>query len=206
MLPLISWKLVKDSLAHHYKLKTSDKEFNRLKFNHQIFESLLNAQKNVGLVSPNLGLVFGDPNAKNTVIKVCNPYCGPCAKVHPQVEKILEDHKDSMRLQIIFSVSDDENDIRSLPVQHLLAIYNQNDEMLTKKALDDWYGAEIKDYDAFKSKYPIKIDLDKVNKQLLDMAMWSTENDIRFTPTFFINGYQLPEMYSVKDIPYFIEN
>jgi thiol-disulfide isomerase/thioredoxin len=33
---------------------------------------------------------------------------------------------------------------------------------------------------------------------------WCNENQISFTPTFFIAGYQLPELYKVEDLQYFI--
>ena len=33
---------------------------------------------------------------------------------------------------------------------------------------------------------------------------WCNENQISFTPTFFIAAYQLPELYKVEDLQYFI--
>ena len=33
---------------------------------------------------------------------------------------------------------------------------------------------------------------------------WCNENQISFTPTFFIAGYQLPDLYKVEDLQYFI--
>ncbi len=33
---------------------------------------------------------------------------------------------------------------------------------------------------------------------------WCNENQISFTPTFFIAGYQLPELYKVEDLQSFI--
>ncbi len=36
------------------------------------------------------------------------------------------------------------------------------------------------------------------------MHDWCEETAITFTPTFFINGYQLPSLYSVSDLKYFL--
>jgi len=36
------------------------------------------------------------------------------------------------------------------------------------------------------------------------MYAWCTDMNIRFTPTYFIDGYQMPEAYSIQDINYFL--
>jgi protein-disulfide isomerase len=41
---------------------------------------------------------------------------------------------------------------------------------------------------------------DKVN----DMKEWCNKTEISFTPTFFVNGHQLPEIYNVSDLKYFL--
>ena len=66
----------------------------RIKYNPQIFEALLLKQKKIEQCTESLGITLGDVSAKNTLIKVCNPYCGPCAKAHPEIEKLLEENKD----------------------------------------------------------------------------------------------------------------
>jgi len=47
-------------------------------------------------------------------------------------------------------------------------------------------------------------ELQLQNKKIEDMNEWCKEIDIRFTPTFFINGYQLPEIYNIRDIKYLL--
>ena len=70
--------------------------------------------------------------------------------------------------------------------------------------MDDWYLASQKDYDAFAAKYTMNGELIKQNEKLSKMKAWCDEVDIQFTPTIFINGYQLPKTYQIKDISYFI--
>jgi protein-disulfide isomerase len=35
------------------------------------------------------------------------------------------------------------------------------------------------------------------------MDQWCNKVGIEFTPTFFINEYQLPEIYNLEDLKYF---
>ena len=65
-----------------------------------------------------------------------------------QIEKLLNENED-LKVQIIFTATNDENDYRNKPVKHFLAIAENNNEQKLKQSLDDWYLAEKKDYKAF---------------------------------------------------------
>jgi len=188
-------------------------EASRLKHNTQIFNALLIKQRSIEEDPSGIGLVLGNPDAKYRLIKVCNPYCGPCAKAHPVIDELLRDN-DDLQVQIIFTATNEEKDIKAPPVKHLLAIAEKGDEFLLLKALDDWYLPEKKEYDAFAAKYPMNGELSRQAAKLEQMKKWCDKAAVSFTPTFFIareekkhgglKYYQLPEIYSVKDLKYFL--
>ena len=72
------------------------------------------------------------------------------------------------------------------------------------EALDEWYTAEKKDYEVFAKKYPLNGELSQQGAKLEEMDKWCKENNISYTPTFFVNGYQLPEMYNIEDLIYLL--
>ncbi|MEO6979925.1 MAG: vitamin K epoxide reductase family protein, partial [Mucilaginibacter sp.] len=133
--------------------KSTQNKLQQLKHNPQIFEALLARQKAVTEPTDGLGITLGNPAAKYKLIKVCNPFCGPCAKAHLPIEELLENNPD-VQVQIIFTSTNKDGDYRTPPVKHLMAIAEQNDIELTKQALDDWYLAEKTDYAVFAPKYP----------------------------------------------------
>ena len=186
----------KESRDHLNKLQ-------RLKHNPQIFDALLDRQKVLTEPTGGLGIILGNPQARHKIIKVCNPYCGPCARAHVPMEELLDNNPD-VQLQIIFTATNVEGDVRMPPVRHLLAIAGDGDEKRTKQALDDWYLAETKDYDAFASKHPVNGALSGKEAQIEAMRQWCDQTGIVFTPTFFVNGRQLPEIYTVSDLKYFL--
>lgn len=186
-------------------------ELQRMKHNPQIFEGVLARQKNMNISAEGLGITIGNPNSVFRLIKVCNPYCGPCAKAHPVMDELIEGNEE-VSLQIIFTATDDEKDITREPVKHLMAVAATGDEPLIKKALDDWYLPEKKDYAAFASKYPMNGDVQLQGEKIRKMSQWCKDVQIGFTPTFFIcvnnheaspQFYQLPDMYSIADLKYF---
>lgn len=204
LVPFIAASLLMPAYRSAKEGNTNKQELQRLKHNAQIFEALLAKQKRVSEEPEGLGIILGNHEAKNRIIKVCNPYCGPCAQAHVPMEALLENNPD-VQLQIIFTATNQENDMKAQPVKHLLAIAEKSkNEETVKHALDDWYLADKKDYSVFAAKYPMNGELLKQNDKVEAMRVWCDKVGIEFTPTFFVNGYQLPEIYNVADLKYFL--
>lgn len=213
ILPAITWFIIKPLLLVKQKAKQDFHALQRIKFNTEIFNALLEKQKHITEPADGLGIILGNKHAPNTLIKVCNPYCGPCAKAHPEIEKLLEENN-NLKVQIIFTATNDEHDIRALPAKHLLAVAEGNNETAIKHALDHWYLAEKKDYDVFAAKYPMPAqqnngsggndELQMQDNKIEKMKGWCDKVEISFTPTIFFNGYQLPDAYSISDLKYFL--
>lgn len=202
-IPALVWFAIKPYILQLQEAKSTKREYLRTKFNTEIFEILLKRQKAISLSTDGLGIDMGNPYATNLIIKVCNPYCGPCADTHPKIEALLEQNK-NVKAKIIFTTTNDESNPAIQPVRHLLAIAAENNEEKTKQALDDWYLADEKDYNAFEKKYPMNGELLKQGNKIEMMAKWCQQMDIAFTPTIFINGQQLPDAYNIADLQYFL--
>ncbi len=198
--PIVTWYMMKPFLS---KAKDYDYYFpayKRIRYNPDIFNTLLKQQPTAGDNWQKLGIDIGNISAENIIIKICNPYCGPCAKAHVILEEIVT-HNNNVRLKIIFNAKNNEQDRGSRVVKHLLALYSNTDQVFFRKALDEWYSAEIKDYDLFAKKYPVELSEFAEQGQKLDaMDNWCVETGITFTPTIFVNGYRVPENYSVEEL------
>ena len=179
------------------------RELQKIKRNLEIFETLLSKQKKVSETADGLGIRLGNPAAANKIIKVCNPYCSPCALAHKPVDQLL-DEKD-VEVQLIFTVSNEDGDVKTAVVKHFLAIADKNDQTLLKQSLDDWYLSPERSYEVFARKHPLNGELKLQSEKINAMHDWCNKNGITHTPTFFINGYQLPGMYNIGDVNYFID-
>lgn len=188
-------KRANDSKEHRMK-------WVKLRYNPLIFNSLLRNSNAVTIASDDLGILIGNKNASTEIIKVCNPYCGPCAAAHPELEYIIKNNK-NVRVRIIFTASGNDEDITTAPVQHLLAIQEKYGIAGVNEALDAWYMSPNKDYEAFASKYPMNGELKQQKDKIAAMYKWCGEMKIRATPTIFINDKELPDHYSVKDLKNF---
>lgn len=205
LLPVFFWIASKKTYLTAQYAKRFNKELNRLKYDKVIFNALLSKQHQLINSPDGLGILLGNTDAKNTIIKVCNPYCGPCARAHLILEEILKNNND-VKVQVIFTATNDEEDIRAAPVKHFMALQEKNDKVAVESALHYWYNSLDKDYELLATKFPlINDDLEKVSFKIEEMNKWCKQMKIAITPTFFVNGYQLPEIYNVKDINYLLQ-
>ena len=203
LLPTLIWIFGKPFLFKMQKAKNTNRNYLRIKFNGDIFDTLLKKEVHVKIPVDGLGIDIGNANAPNTLIKICNPYCGPCSRAHRQIEELLEQH-DNLRVKIIFTALNDDNDRAAAPARHLMALAGKGDEKFTKQALDDWYLAEKKDYSVFANKYPLNGELAMQGSNLEAMSSWCREMKVAATPTIFFNGYRLPNPFSIDELKYFL--
>ena len=202
-IPAFTWFSIKPYLMRMQEGKNTKRQFLRLKFNSEIFDTLLKNQKSINHSLDNIGIELGNPNATNTIVKVCSTYCGPCSKAHPELEKLLELNS-NLKVKIIFLANNLHSDPALKPMRHLLAIAEKKDHIMLKKALNDWYLPNDKNYARFASQYPIDENLINQNVNINAMNDWCTSTGITYTPTVFLNGFQLPSSYGIEDLHYFL--
>lgn len=182
--------------------KEYEMKWKKLLYNPKIFASILEKSEAINYPVNGIGLVIGNESAENEIVKVCNPYCQPCSSTHLVLQEIIRKNN-NVKLRIIFTASGDERDIKTAPVQHLLAIQEKYGKQKLHEALDDWYLASAKKYDTFAIKYPMNGELNLQTDKILEMRDWCEAMKIRATPTLYINGQELPEIYNPVDLKYF---
>lgn len=191
-----------EKVKESYEFK---KRWEHLKYDFDIFNILLKKEASIISTPPGLGLLIGDPKASYEIIKVCNPYCGPCSQAHPHLEELLHLNP-NVKIRIIFTSTGKEDDMKTAAVQHFLSIQQNHGNEVLINALNYWYSVETKDYAEFAEKFPIHSALNEQEKQVDDMRVWCELMKIRATPTFFINGYELPNSYRIKELKYILRS
>ena len=199
IVPVVIWRHIKPLIEKEKKLTIYERNFNRLKNNVDIFKSLLLKSKPLHESPDLLGIKFTNPKSKYSVIKVCNPFCSPCAKAHPILEKLVD--KGLINLQIIFALPDHGNPNGAKIVEHFLKIYNCKDKNFTKNVLKDWYNQREKDANLFIEKYKVNINSTEALKVHINlMQSWRIKEKIEYTPSIFVDGFELPKEYGVEDL------
>lgn len=199
---ILIWLVLKPYIISKNENFTLKNKITKIYSDKEVFNYFISKSKRLTHTPEGLGILMKGKSPKYHVLKVCNPYCGPCSNSHPILEELYETGK--IDLQIIFALQ--TNDLKKLDIiRHLLAIDSLGNQKLTQKALDNWYLADEKDYKIFASKFPINGDLHNQENKIQEMLKWSEHENIRHTPTFFINGFELPENYTIEDLKYLLQ-
>ncbi|WP_313187771.1 vitamin K epoxide reductase family protein [Sphingobacterium siyangense] len=186
------------------EIKIEYQALRRNKYDPDIFKVLLENGKEVSKYN-DLGISFGDSMSQNEILIVCNPYCTPCARTHKIVDNIIDTNKD-IKVVILFTATNNPDDERALPVKHFLALNTILGKHKTREALNNWYNSNDWDYHKFAKNYPINPgDLHLQSPEIERMSKWCDRTDIRYTPTIFFKGFQLPSNYDIKDLSILIK-
>lgn len=199
---VLTWLILKPYLLAKNELQQQKSKLARFMSNREVFDYLLSGSRKLTHSPEGLGILMKGQSPKLHILKVCNPYCGPCARTHPVLEELYE--TGNIDLQIIF-VPGGGDELKLKTVRHIMAIAAKDNPEVTKKALDDWYLAEKKDYAAFAAKYPMNGELKAQEANIQSMLSWSEVENITYTPTIFINGHELPKAYALEDLKYVLE-
>lgn len=182
-----------DKANRHTSLQYS---YNKIKANSTIFNNLLKKQKTIKLSLLARSLSIGRRDALITITVVSNPYCGHCATLHKRVMGLLEKYPNNFNAEFVF-VGDNfmENTIK-----FLIGTYFKYEEAETIHIYNEWY----KKRDKILKLYPIDIMDEKIHTLYLAQKQWLEDKDVEGTPTIYINGFELPEYYSIEDMCYFL--
>jgi len=192
---LFAWQIVKSIYQKGLQSLQQEIRVTRLKRNPDIFNALLQQQEAnpVNLPEPDEPIRFGNPDAPYQLVIACNPYCGPCAKAHMAVEKLHEKNPERFQVAIRFALSStNSEDSRTRAATEIIRAAKET----PFEAIKEWY--HFYDLDKFQQKH--KYAQINVSAEIEKHISWSREAEIKATPTFYLNGRKLPELFSWIDL------
>lgn len=176
----------------------------RIKYSIPVFTQLLKQQKKIDSTPFEREVLLGNPNASIKIIMVTNLYCSPCKEKHEVIEELVATYPDKVSVSVRFVKSgkdvDNVSAVWSLLGYWLNHVYGKTDEESnTASLIHNWF--LISDLQKFKMKYPSDQNNDEETKEMEQQHyVWAGKAGIQITPTFFVNGCQLPKEYAIDDI------
>jgi uncharacterized membrane protein len=196
--PTLAWMYFKPLLVKEQGLDKKTLEYLKLKRNTDIYWSLWQRQRGVDVFPWANDLVMGNPKGALQIMTACNPYCGPCAQSHKQLDSLLARFGDRMGITVRFTVApDNKEDKKTEAVRHILQVAKGADPKKLQQILDDWF--EHMDYEKFAAKWPVSVAHD-VEDLLRKHEAWCKSAEIQFTPTIFVNGRENSKLYTAADL------
>jgi uncharacterized membrane protein len=168
------------------------------KKNTNILGILLFKQKHYEIPVSDCSLVFGKRDSSIRITAFLSLQCSHCARAFEKIKDILKSDVD-VSINIILITLDTK-------ILNTLYYYNRlrmDDEALS--LLDQWYSMDSYSMNKVSETLCIN-EVDDIFKEVSNgnIDLYKSCNVIG-TPTFFVNGYILPNQYEIDDIKYFTE-
>jgi uncharacterized membrane protein len=168
------------------------------KKNPDVLRTLLLNQKRYDIPVTEACLVFGDKDSSIKITAFLSLQCSHCARAFDKIKELLKSDPHTEFCIILIT-----SEVKILNTLHHLNRINRADDALA--LLDKWYTMDLYS----RSKLSDNLCVPEVDN---DSKEVSNENFVLFkkcnvsgTPTFFVNGYLLPDQYEIDDIKYFSE-
>lgn len=191
------WQIIKQLAQKSTQSLVNKINFTRLKRNPDVLNGIL-AKRQINPINlPNQddAISFGRPDAPVQIVMACNPYCRPCAVAHQAIEELYEKYPNKIATTIRFALhSLDESNYKTKAAISILKSVIEN-KSETHQIMKDWYSSM--NYENFIQKYTPKGA--EVTSILEQYKNWSFEANIAGTPTLFVNGKKLPELFNWKE-------
>jgi len=173
----------------------------RIKYDPTVFNALLKKERKIAISTDDFGITLGKKNGNFHIIKVCNPYCHHCAAAQPILQKLLTVN-DNIKLQMIFPFDPSQKEYKFTPIDTFLSLYYEGADM--ESAFSDWYETRDKNIEKYRYNHCTKEQNTERNiTNAKAMLHFCETMEIIDTPTFFVNGYKLPDLYNASELKYF---
>lgn len=198
ILPLIVLKEFLPYVSDAKEKRKATQELNSLKANEEVFKTLLKNERKYVVCKSDSSIFWGNPDAKNTITIVTNPYCNPCAQMHEQIKLLMENAYNNFCLQFIITTFEKDQECMS---KLIIAAYQQMTPTNFISFLNDWYHWGRFDKTGFLRKYCFNEANDSVVAEFQKHKDWIDKANVNSTPTVLFSGYKLPlDKYRLSDL------
>jgi protein-disulfide isomerase len=163
-----------------------------------VFNGLSQLQEAVDITPWANDLQIGNADAPVQLTIACNPYCGPCAKAHATIDALLHKQAKNLGVTVRFTANTKiKEDKRTNAVRLMLQECDGKSPAEKAAILHNWFTHMSEEKWLQQYNPDRSLDVEDILKQ---QEAWAEAVNIQFTPTFFINGRQMPGQYKIDDL------
>lgn len=199
----LAWFVLKKILIKQKHLKEYQITSNRFIRNYEVFKNnLLSKGKTKLAYSP---IILGNKESDIEIAVITSPFCSYCKGAHEILEKILLKNKTNLKIKILINANFEKLDNeKKIFFRILMAIYLNKGEDFFLAAFHDWF--ENKNLQKWIEKNNLPYNEVQIDSIYESQNQWCIDNNVHFTPAFFINEYSYPTTYERESLLFFIND
>ncbi|MEX2362535.1 MAG: vitamin K epoxide reductase family protein, partial [Balneolaceae bacterium] len=200
--------LIKTQLKEGNEAEQSETAANRVKYSPSVFAHLLLQQPQVDCTPFEQELLIGKPDTPVQITMAASLGCGPCKDGFEKAKQLVRRYPDKVNFSVRFSLPQHKNGIQTDPGRYILGYWlrkiyaTKHPSENTENLLQDWF--ELADWNQFREQYSLQANGQDSELETLaaQHTAWFEKTNVKGTPTFFVNSFNLPGQYRVEDLRY----
>jgi len=212
------WLILKPKLIQNQSIPHQNIMLRKWRQNPLWFDALLPLHKKVDTSPWSMEIAYGNPSGALQFLIVSNPFCDYCAVAHKNLERILNRHPNDIGVRIRFYLTTSDLETESEKSQaickilnvYLKRVWTNNKDLdernpLARKIIGDWFELGPT---AWETEYHTDTlrenDSTTIMKIIQNSIQWCEHVGIDQTPSFFVNGHEMPNPYTFNDVFLFV--
>jgi uncharacterized membrane protein len=192
LIPTLILTLVKKPLAESSQLFDVQRELQRVKFSENYIKAAFNNQSKMPPIFEGMQTAeIGDLAAPHVLTIITNPLCGPCSRLHREINQLLESDS-NIRCQFVFL---GPTEVWQIAVNFLNPTITNRKELM-----ESWYDNVQQEAEKWIATHKKASSPDEVYQQSTLHTRWCELAGITGTPAVYINGVKLPTAFKIRDI------
>jgi len=202
------WLLIKPALEASRLVFQQNEMIRKWRQDPRWFQALLPLHKPIDKNLWPKEIFYGNPKGVLQVTLASAPYCQPCAQAHFQLDHIFQRYPEDIGIKVRFVMKEGNQEEKTAALSILKTyeqyVWGSENQVRPEQIIHDWYANQnLKD---FENKYPAHSSEDAVAATLLQQHMaWGRQFNIDQTPGFFVNGHEMPNPHSLRDLNGFLD-
>ncbi len=204
LIPMIFWAFIKKPIENKNIIMPLKRELQKAKFNTDYLVSVFEKQPIMPPIFSGMKTVkIGNLDSENTVTIVTNPMCGPCKKLHKEIENLIKQKGINLPFHFSFVFTGGKEALQV--AQRIFSV----SEIQQENVMQQWFSGKFNDVEEWFDKINVPNignNVNEANEQVKVHQRWIEIAEIKSTPTIFLNGKELPLLYGLSDIENILDN
>lgn len=192
----VLWTFIKKPLQSSGRFDETYNTLQKLKFDPDYVKGMLSKERMLPPIFEGMKVLrMGNPDAENIITLALSPLCASCGRAFWEVQQLV--HKNAQfKVEIIFSTSNEPNNIGGQVARGILSLPNEQMEEAAQK----WFQNIKQDRQKWKLSLGLSNEIEVDFQQMSFHLRWLELAGVMSAPAIFLNKAELPSIFGVQDV------
>jgi uncharacterized membrane protein len=192
----VLWAFIKKPLQNAGRFDEIYNTLQKLKFDPDYVKGLLSKERMLPPIFEGMKVLkMGNPDAENVITLALSPLCASCGRAFWEVQQLVN-RNNQFRVEIIFSTSNEPNNIGGQVARGILSLPTEQMEEAAQK----WFQNTKQNYKKWKLNFGLNNETEIDFQRMAFHVRWLELAGVVSAPTIFLNKAEIPSVFGIYNL------